>query len=264
MLEGRWLVPEDGNAIVATANIRDDHPDLRVGDELTLRIDGKDTAWTLVGIAQSPTMRPFLYAPERALERATSEVGRAGVLMVIGEPGMTADEQEVLATAVQDRLEAAGVDVAATTTSGALRETQETLFDVMVVFLSSMAILLGVVGGLGLMGTMTINVVERAREIGVLRAVGASDRAVLTIFLTEGVLIGAISWVIGVIASLPISRALSDALGLVFGDRPLSPAYSLTGALLWAGIVLVLAAVASLLPSWRASQLAVRETLAYE
>ena len=184
--------------------------------------------------------------------------------MVIGRPGLTRAEQDALATAVRSRLEAAGVDVAATTTSGEIRETQETLFDVMVVFLSSMAILLGVVGGLGLMGTMTINVVERAREIGVLRAVGASDRAVLTIFLAEGVLIGAISWTIGVIVSLPISRLLSDALGLVFADRPLSPAYSFQGALLWAVIVLVLAAVASLLPSWRASRLAVRETLAYE
>jgi putative ABC transport system permease protein len=264
MQEGRWLLPEDGNALVATANIREEEPDLAVGDEVTLRIDGKDTTWTLVGIAQSPTRRPFLYTPERALERATGETGRAGVVMIIGRPGLTRAEQDALADAVRGRLEAAGVDIAATTTSGEIRETQATLFDVMVVFLSSMAILLGVVGGLGLMGTMTINVVERAREIGVLRAVGASDRSVLTIFLAEGVLIGALSWAIGVVVSLPISRLLSDALGLVFADRPLSPAYSFEGALAWAAIVLALAAIASLVPSWRASQLAVRETLAYE
>jgi putative ABC transport system permease protein len=264
MQEGRWLLPDDGNALVATANIRDNEPDLAVGDTVTLRIDGKDTTWTLVGIAQSPTRRPFLYTPERALERTTGEVGRAGVLMIIGKPGLTRAEQDALATAVRSRLEGAGVDVAATTTSGEIRETQETLFDVMVIFLSTMAVLLGVVGGLGLTGTMTMNVVERAREIGVLRAVGASDRSVLTIFLVEGVLIGALSWAIGVVVSVPISKLLSDALGLVFADRPLSYTYSFVGAIAWAGIVLALAAVASLLPSWRASRLAVRETLAYE
>ena len=70
-----------------------------------------------------------------------------------------------------------------------------------------MAVLLGVVGGLGLMGTMTINVVERSREIGVLRAVGASDRSVLLIFLAEGVLIGALSWALGVLVSLPDQQA---------------------------------------------------------
>ena len=145
--------------------------------------------------------------------------------MVIGQPGLTTAQQDALAQAVRTRLEAAGVDVAATTTSGEIRETQATLFDVIVVFLSTMAVLLGVVGGLGLTGTMTMNVVERAREIGVLRAVGASDRSVLTIFLVEGVLIGALSWAIGVVVSVPISKLLSDALGLVFADRPLS--YSL-------------------------------------
>ena len=262
--EGRWLLPSDGNALVATANVRDDQPDLAVGDTVTLRIDGKDTAWTLVGIVQSPTRRPFFYAPDVALERATSEVGRAGVLMVVGQPGMDAAAQDALATAVRSRLEGAGVKVAATTTSGEIRQAQELLFNVLVLFLSSMAVLLGFVGGLGLTGTMTINVVERSREIGVLRAVGASDRSVLLIFLAEGMLIGALSWALAVLASLPISKLLSDALGNVFVDRPLSWAYSIEGMIAWGVIVLILAAVASLLPAWRASRLAVREILAYE
>ena len=262
--EGRWLLPEDGNALVATANLRDDEPDLRVGDQVTLRIDGKDTTWTLVGIAASPTQRPFLYARDTALERTTGEAGRAGVVMVVGAPGLDAAGQDALARAVRTHLEAIGVDVAATTTAGELRATQETLFDVLVLFLSTMAILLGVVGGLGLTGTMTINVVERAREIGVLRAVGASDGAVLRIFLTEGVLIGALSWASGVLVALPISKLLADALGNVFIRRPLAYSYSIEGTLIWIAIVLVLAALASLLPSWRASRLAVREVLAYE
>lgn len=262
--EGRWLVPQDGNALVATANVRDDNPDLRVGDAVTLRIDGKDTTWTLVGIVQSPTRRPFFYTPDVALERATSEVGRAGVVMIVGRPGLDAAAQDALATAVRTRLEGAGVKVAATTTSGEIREAQELLFNILVLFLSTMAVLLGFVGGLGLTGTMTINVVERSREIGVLRAVGASDRSVLLIFLAEGVLIGALSWTLGVLISLPVSKLLSDALGNVFVDRPLSWAYSIEGMVAWAVIVLILAAVASLLPAWRASRLAVREILAYE
>ena len=90
----------------------------------------------------------------------------------------------------------------------------------LVLFLSTMAVLLGFVGGLGLTGTMTINVVERSREIGVLRAVGASDRSVLLIFLAEGILIGALSWALGVLVSIPVSKLLSDALGNVFVEPP--------------------------------------------
>lgn len=262
--EGRWLVPEDGNALVATANMLEDEPDLRVGDDVTLRIDGQDTTWTLVGIVESPTQRPFLYTPASPLGQATHEVGRAGVLMVIGETGMDTRAQDRLADAVEQHLEAGGVDVVATTTAGEIRSTQEALFDILVAFLSSMAILLGVVGGLGLMGTMTINVVERGREIGVLRAVGASDNAVLRIVLTEGALIGAMSWAIGALVAVPISRLLADALGEVFIRRPLAYSYSFGGTLMWAVIVIALAVVASWLPAWRASRLAVREILAYE
>lgn len=261
--EGRWLLPQDGNALVATANVREDEPDLRVGDAITLRVNGRDATWTLVGIVESPTQRPFLYTNAGPLEQAAREVGRASVVLLRTDARDQATQDRV-AKAVADHLETVGVRVAATTTIAEVRTTQERLFEVLVIFLSSMALLLGVVGGLGLTGTMSINVVERAREIGVIRAVGASDGAVLRLFLAEGVLIGLISWGIGALLAVPISKTLSDALGMVFLSRPLSYAVSPEGVVLWLGIVLVLAAFASLLPAWRASRIAVREVLAYE
>ena len=261
--EGRWLLPGDGNALVATANMREDEPDLRVGDSLTLRVNGRDATWTLVGIVESPTQRPFLYTNAGPLEQAAHDIGRASVVLLRTDARDQATQDRV-GKATADHLATVGVRVAASTTIAEVRTTQERLFDVLVIFLSTMALLLGVVGGLGLMGTMSINVVERAREIGVIRAVGASDGAVLRLFLSEGVLIGLISWAMGRCLALPISRTLSDALGMVFLARPLSYAVSAEGVILWLGVVLVLAALASLLPAWRASRLAVREVLAYE
>jgi putative ABC transport system permease protein len=246
-----------------SANVREDEPDLRVGDTLTLRVNGRDATWTLVGIVESPTQRHFLYTNAGPLERAARDVGRATVVMLRTD-SRDAATQDRVGKAAADHLETVGVRVAATTTIAEVRTTQERLFDVLVIFLSMMALLLGVVGGLGLTGTMSINVVERAREIGVIRAVGASDGAVLRLFLVEGVLIGLISWGIGAVLSVPISKTLSDALGMVFLSRPLSYAVSPEGVVLWLVIVLVLAAIASLLPAWRASRLAVREVLAYE
>lgn len=261
--EGRWLLPEDGNALVATANIREDEPDLQVGDTLTLRVGGRDATWTLVGIVESPTRRPFLYANAGPLEQAARDVGRASVVLIRTQADDQAT-QDLISKAVADHLESVGVRVAATTSIAEIRTTQETLFEVLVVFLSTMALLLGFVGGLGLAGTMSINVVERAREIGVIRAIGASNGAVLRLFLTEGVLIALISWASGAILAVPISWTLSNALGMVFLERPLAYAVSLEGVALWLGIVVVLAALASLAPARRASRLAVREALAYE
>ena len=58
------------------------------------------------------------------------------------------------------------------------------------------AALLAVVGGLGLAGTMSLNVLERTREIGVMRAVGGSDGSVRLIVVFEGLFVGILSWVL--------------------------------------------------------------------
>jgi putative ABC transport system permease protein len=86
----------------------------------------------------------------------------------------------------------------------------------------------------------------------------------LRIVLAEGALIGILSWAIGALVAVPISKLLADALGDVFIRRPLAYAYSLQGAVAWAVIVVALAVIASWLPAWRASRITVREVLAYE
>jgi putative ABC transport system permease protein len=261
--EGRFLGPGDGNALVVTRNFLDDEPDVRIGDRITLRSKGREATFTLVGIVQSPTRRPFLYAPTTALDALSRSGGKAGILMVVTDAHDAASEKATGA-AVRATLERAGFPVASTTTRAEIRSTIDSLFDTLVAFVSVMALLLGVVGGLGLAGTMTMNVVERSREIGVMRAIGARDSAVLLVFLVEGLLIGLLAWMVGVAVSLPISKLLADALGQAFVQRPLAFTPAPDGIVAWLAVVAVLAVVASLLPAWRATRLAVREVLAYE
>jgi putative ABC transport system permease protein len=261
--EGRWLLPGEGNALVATANIRRDDPDVQVGDEVTLRIAGRDTRWTLVGLVQSPTMVPFLYVDTATLGEMTGGQDRAGMLMV-KTGSHDAPSQARAADALRGHLEAVGIGVAATTTTSDVMNTVYMAFDTLIIVVTAMALLLGAVGGLGLTGTMTMNVVERSREIGIIRAIGATDAAVRRIFVGEGVVIGLIAWAIGAVLSLPLSKLLSDQLGDVFVQRPLSFSPSIAGLGLWLAIVIVLSVLGSLAPAWRASRIAVREVLGYE
>jgi putative ABC transport system permease protein len=261
--EGRWLQRGEGRALVVTRNLFGDEPDLHIGDQVTLRIRGRDSDWTLVGIVQSPSMEPYLYVSDAALGAVTGLPGRASVLMIQADPAAGISETE-LAFAVRRHLESAGMRVSGTTTNANIVSTISTLFETLVLIVSVMAVLLGVVGGLGLAGTMTMNVVERAREIGIIRAIGATDAAVLLIFLAEGVLIGLMAWAIGAIVALPVSRALTDAIGAAFVQHPLPWTPSTVGVVIWLGVVLVLSAFGSLLPAWRASRVRVREVLAYE
>jgi len=261
--EGRWLLPGEGRALVATSNIRRDDPDVRVGDVLTLRIAGRDSAWTLVGIVQSPTFAVFLYADNTVLGALTGGVDRADMVMVKTD-AHDGTSQARAADALRGQLESSGIGVSAATTTSTVMDTLYTAFDTLVIVISAMAVLLGVVGGLGLMGTMTMNVVERSREIGIIRAIGATDGAVRRVFVGEGIMIGIAAWLIGAILSIPLSRVLSDELGQVFVQRPLSFEPSLAGLAMWLGVVVLLSLLGSLVPAWRASRIAVREVLGYE
>lgn len=114
------------------------------------------------------------------------------------------------------------------------------------------------------MGTMTLNVLERTREIGVMRAIGASRRVIRQIIIVEGWFIGILSWAFGAILSVPLSKLLSNALGIGTMRTPLTYGFSFMGVWLWLAIVLLLTTLASLLPAWNAARLTVRDILAYE
>jgi putative ABC transport system permease protein len=117
---------------------------------------------------------------------------------------------------------------------------------------------------MGLMSTMSVSVLERTREIGVMRAIGASRPALLGIIVVEGIFIGILSFCLAAVLALPIGMFTSAFLGLLLVQTPFSFVYSFSGLGLWLGIVVIFTAGASLVPAWRASRLTVREALAYE
>ncbi len=263
LLSGRWLLPEDENAIVINSIVLDEDPDIQVGDEITLKLEGRDSTWMVVGIAQGMLTGPIAYANYPYFAREIRFVGRASRVVLLTDEHEPAYQLQV-AAAASDHFDRLGLRVASSETTSQLRETVINQFNILVVFLAIMAMLIAVVGALGLMGTMSINVLERSREIGVMRAIGASDGAVLRIFMVEGLLIGMLSWMMGGVLSVPIGRLLSNVVGVSFMDAPLSYQFSFNGALLWLGVMLALAAFSSFWPAWRASRLTVRDVLAYE
>jgi putative ABC transport system permease protein len=260
--EGRWLEPTDRNALVVTNDFLQAEPDVAVGDEIKLRMGDRETTWHIVGLTGRLGV-PFAYTNYQHFARLDNSVGYAGVVVVETEQDDPRLQSEV-ARALEERFKRVGLQVAATMTMGQIRATNIFQFNVLFTFLMIMAILLAVVGGLGLMGTMSLNVFERIREIGVMRAIGASDGAVLQVVIVESIVIGITSWVLGTIAALPLSRILSDAIGIAFIDKPLAFEFSVGGVLVWFVVAIIVATLASFLPARTASRLTVREVLAYE
>jgi putative ABC transport system permease protein len=160
--------------------------------------------------------------------------------------------------------ESNGIQVSDTQTGVDFIQGATEFTNVLVYFILGMAVLIAIVGGLGLMGTMSINVLERTREIGVMRAIGASSWAIQSIVISEGVVIGLVSWIISVALAIPLTNVLTLGVGMAIFTAPLPVVYSLSGMIVWLFGTLLLAAIASALPAARASRLTVRDTLAYE
>jgi putative ABC transport system permease protein len=263
LLSGRWLVPGDQNAIVISTDTLRDETDLAVGDDVVLKYGQRELTWRIVGIYQGGLAPPRGLASYEYLTNIIRQPRRAGWIQVVTNSHDQATRDRVVRD-LNEHFKSVGIHMSGSETIDEVRRSVGSQFDVVVIFLMIMAVLLAVVGGLGLMGTMSINVLERTREIGVLRAIGASNGAVLRIVMIEGVLIGTISWAIAAVLAFPLSVLLSDAVGKAFMQMPLDFVFSLPGLLIWLSLVIVLAALASFLPAWNATRITVRDVLAYE
>ena len=149
--------------------------------------------------------------------------------------------------------------------SGAItREDATTAVNTIVIFLLVMAILTAIVGSIGLTGTMSINVLERTREIGVMRTIGAVDMVIMQSVIIEGLVIGLITWVLAIGLSFPISSVLLSIVGEAMMGSALKLSFTPFGILIWLGMVIILSAVASIMPARNAARLTINEVLAYE
>lgn len=262
MEEGRWLQEGDTNHLVISSQVKRDNPFLDVGDIVELDFGDTKRKMEIVGIV-SLVGPNFAYANFDYITRLQGAPGQSFVAMV-GTDQSDAPFQARVGRELEELFKRSGIGVSQTQTTATIIGAQVGQFNFFIGFMLFMAVLLAVVGGLALASTMSLNVLERTREIGVMRSIGAADGSVRSVFLTEGVLIGVISWALAAILSLPISWLLAQAIGAAFFERPLVFSVAPVGFVAWLIIVLIISAVASLLPAHRASQVSVRESLAYE
>ncbi len=263
VISGRGLLPDDGRAILLNRQIAADKG-IHVGDAVELTIGDLKSVWTVVGLSPSTiNNQRDNFVPFDTLTRETGDVEQSSRVVVLSEKHDAAS-QKTLVRDLRNAYTAHNLKTSSFQSAGAIREQNQAQFNVITYLLLAMAILAGIVGSLGLMGAISINVVERGREIGIMRAIGATSSTVAGIFVGEGVLLGVLSWLLSLPLSYPGAQVFSGLVGGALMHLPLDFRYSVGGALLWLLIVVVLSALASLWPALRAAQLSVHEALAYE
>jgi putative ABC transport system permease protein len=156
-----------------------------------------------------------------------------------------------------------GLKVVQSQTQPDLRRTNDFQFGIVVYMMLALSVIVALVGGIALMGALSIGVIERTKEIGVLRAVGARSQTLLRIFVMEGVLQGLLSWLTAVPISVLASPALARALGQAMFGATLDYQYNWEAVGIWFVFMVVISAIASIVPASSATRISVRDSLAY-
>jgi putative ABC transport system permease protein len=266
IVTGRWFAPGDGRAVVLSRDTAKKNK-IKVGDMVTLDLGvmGKDV-WQVVGFYEPVFVSNFvsdsIYAPQDALYKTTKKFNQGAVLLI----RTTSKDGEFTAKVtkeLKELYESANMKVVESQTQAALRTTNEWQFSTVTWMLLALSVIVAIVGAIALMGALSIGVIERTKEIGVLRAVGARSHTIIGIFVMEGVLQGVLSWLISIPISLLASPLIASLLGHAMFGATLDYQYNWAAVGVWFALIIVISIFASILPARGATRISVRDSLAY-
>ena len=266
---GRWLMPEDTYAIVLNQKLAQD-AGVGVGDWITIKYDNdKEGNWLVVGLLFDPVITQSAHVPRDILLREMGRLNKASTIWIqtIHED---AASQAVFAKELRTYYKEKQMDVSPRRgvfgIADTAIETGQTIvnqFNFVIILLGLMAVIIGTVGSIALSSSLSLSVMERRREIGVMRAIGASSGTITRLFISEGLLLGWLSWLIALPFSLQAGPWMLQAMSTAF-SLDLVYRYTPQGALYWLAIITFLSIIASWFPARSATRISVRESLAYQ
>ena len=138
------------------------------------------------------------------------------------------------------------------------------MINMVVAILTAIAAISLLVGGIGIMNIMMVSVTERTREIGIRKALGAKERSILALFVTEAATTSALGGLLGIALGYLFSALANRVLPLLVSDMEMTVAPSMTSVLVAFGISVGIGVLFGYLPAKRAARLNPIEALRYD
>jgi putative ABC transport system permease protein len=263
LTSGRWFTDEEPEATVLSSSFAS-AKNLGVGDSLELEVGGENARLTVVGMVNDnaqglqSSSRGKVFVPLDTASRLMHRSGAADFFAVRFDRADGPYVEEMLA-----RLERKYHDLSPGMLAAyADKESSLEASKILSILLYAMTVIVGTIGGIGIANTLTLNVLERRREIGIMRSLGGLNRHLVQVFISEALIMGAAGFLLGVLLGYPLARLLVWLMSnVLFPLDFIFPLQMVFAAFLF---TLFLTAVASIGPALGAARLKVSYALRYE
>lgn len=238
------------------------HP--KMGESVPLTINGRPLNAKIVGVSEE-FEKAKIFMDEDAYDALVNPDHLANDLLLVAKD-RGYDQVLALQKEVERTVAASNLDVLYVMTSA---ERVKIIFDHLKIVLATvlfLAVLVLIVSALGMTSATSINIMERTREIGVMRAVGATPRLIYRLFVAEGMIVGAASILLGLVLAWPMSVAASRLMGnVMLGEEAvLRYAFSVPGFWITLAATFSFGWIASRFPASAAIRVSTRQALMYE
>ena len=238
---------------------------IRIGSNL-YQVIGilESSGGSAVGSADNQVIVPLSTAQVRIITRSSAhdEVSQISVQVIDSEHIDNAIAEITAILRARHDIRSDDDDDFSVLSQETFTEAATEITGVLTVFLGGIAAISLLVGGIGIMNIMLVSVIERTREIGLRKAVGARDSDILLQFLVESLIIGLTGGIIGVLTGWGISRLLQGVASI--GNSSLNPIISAGSVIMAVGFSVVVGLVFGIYPANRAAKLEPVEALRSE
>lgn len=263
ILSGRWLQAGDTDGAVLNHMAATFFPNVKVGDTIRLTVQDRTAAVRVVGIVRQNLTPAAIWVTSDTYAKATGQAEQFTNAVRISLKGHDPSRISIVAGEIERALAAENISTKVVISETMLESATSGHVYIFIFSLLTMSLVMALVGALGLMSSMGTSVIERTREFGIMRTIGAKSAIILRNVISEGVVIGLMSWVIAIAISLPLSYVIGYLVGMNSFFVPLNLIVSPMALVIWLGVIVVGSIVSSTYPARQASRLTVRETLAY-
>jgi putative ABC transport system permease protein len=263
LVAGRWFTANDQNAIVISTDAAN-KSGLKIGDTIAFHTALYSARWNIIGMAvdhNNPIGLGVLLATVSEVQAFEHLPSNFTQQVLIRSSSSAQPAIDTLAARIDDAFSKAGIQAEVQTAQHQIERNQNQ-FQIIYALLYSVTAIIALVGAIGLFNTLAMSVLERRREIGILRSMGATGRKVAQVFWMEGISLGVMAWLIALAVGIPAAYGFVLLLGQLFLSVPFAFDPVSLGVML--AFIIIVATLASIAPVWGATHVKIAQTLRYE